>query len=734
MGNPSISARRPYAALEVIWNGIADRLPQRNPLGLRPSLNLISESEKNSTLHDRSQRAATIIENLTNNPNDLTLDAVQYLFEDFFSVRKNKNGDLELKVNDKSQILLHENRDAVLKNLAELAKHSLTQNPQELVSSANGDQERNEMSFQILDAFVEYSKGNMNWFHLNRHVKPFGLGYRDYIDIPVIDIIGSEQNSAKHFQAVAALTEVMNPSDQGFFDKLNFRADKAIFTRFDFNKSLDFKLNGIERTYNQNAYNHKLFPYKHVNQLGTQIKDQLLKSLQDLCLDRDFRLQREREDTASTDKIYQAIGWGLTNFIPHNEYGDFAQAAVALIQTSSTDEVNFTERHKKVVEIIHNNAGEIHQLEKKYQKAQNAQSADPQNASLLKASQEAEEALRKKTQEVEATYQFFGQALEKFKDLDVKSLFLSKLLGENDKDHNGLAKLICLDPQALAEEQKEFIDMKKTLAEQTLEKARDKYESFTNTVTDADYKSLIDSVMDIDSLGAKYPDSDLDSYDKSSIYTLIEEKKMQKAELQTLSSSKVGDPLVLDLSSQDSIKANIISLERELKTSTDSAVQKGNLKLIDLLDSYRDFHQIAKLDAKIDGDTFNLNLVDSYTNRQVGIEAARNEYNQAKEDLANFKSQKYLDELKAEFIDDRTQSMEHESYRFISSMNPGSKQMNEICDNLLSISEMYANKHESSIDFDLITEKLSMYFKRLLQVFEMFMNGNQNEHQEAVVT
>ena len=734
MGSPSISVRRPNAILESIGNGAANVVAvvatvasKVNPV--RANIKDISEAEISSTLQDRSLRAATIIENLTANPQDLTVTGLQHLVEDFFIVHKNKQGHLEFKVNDKSQILLHENREQIIKSLAELAKHTETQSAQELVSSSNGDKERNEMALQILNGFVEYSKGNMNWFHLNRHVKPmeinFKTPYRDYVNVPVIDVIAADQNSSKHIQAIATLMESMS-------------GDNASLLRGNFNKSLDFKLNGIERTYNQNAYNKKLFPYQHGNTLGSQVKSQLMKSLQDICVDKVLRIKMEQEDTAGMGKIYESIAWGLTNFIPHNEYGEFAKAAVALMEVPSKNSKEFDLRHAALVGIIKNNAETIHKLEKGYEKAQVLQKQNPQNAGLLEVSQKAEEKLRLKKQEVEASYQFFGAALEKFQDIDVKSLFLSKLLGENDENHNGLLELINInrdDPKLLLE-LSAFIQMRKQEANKRLELARSNYQALTNQVSDQRYENIINTAMNLDTLNSKYsPGLGSNSYDESSIQALIKGKKAQKQEIDNilLPARKLGSHLTVDLSSQQGVKAAIIDLEKESKGSADTAVKEQNAKLIDLLNAYRDFHEIARLDAKIQVNTSNLDLINSYANRYIAIEAARNECLTAQEAVNKFKVSSYRDELKAEFIEDKTKSMEHESYRFITAMNPNAKQMKEIHENLFAISDMYANKQQSGIDFDLITEKLSIYFQKLLHLFEIFMNGNQDGRKEASV-
>jgi hypothetical protein len=752
--------RRPNAILESIGNNVANFVAAVAPKAKLPAnIKDISEAEIASTLQDRSLRAATVVENLTANPQDLTVTGLQYLVEDFFIVRKDKQGHLEFKVNDKSQILLNENRGQIIESLAELAKHTERQSAQELVPTSNGDKERNEMALQILNGFVEYSKGNMNWFHLNRHVKPIweGAAYRDYVNVPVIDVIAADQSSSKHIQAIATLMESMSGDDASLF-------------RVNFNKSLDFKLNGIERTYNQTAYNKKLLPYQHENTLGSQVKSQLMKSLQDICVDKVLRIKMEQEDTAGMGKIYESIAWGLTNFIPHNEYGEFAKAAVALMEVPSKDSKNFNQRHEALVKIIQDNAETIHKLEKAYEKAQVLQKQNPQNAELLEASQKAEEKLRLKKQEVEASYQFFGAALEKFEDIGVKSLFLSKLLGENDENHNGLFKLIGIkeDDPKLIKESEAFIRMREQEAKKTLQLARSNYQSLTNLDSDKQYENLINTVMKLDTLDSKYlPDRALNSYDKSSIQALIKGKKEQKKEIEDilLPANKLGLSLTtVDLDSQQGVKAAIVNLEKESKGSTDTAVKEQNAKLIDLLNAYRDFHEIARLDAKIqvntsdressassddwdspassddwdspassDVDLINVDRINSYANRYIAIEAARNECLTAQEAVNKFELSSYRDELKAEFIEDRTKSMEHESYRFLTAINPNAKQMKEIHENLFAISDMYANKQQSAIDFDLITEKLSIYFQKLLHLFEIFMNSNQHGRKEASV-
>lgn len=754
MGTPSISARRPNAALERLWSGVQDLLPEKGPR-FRPSINKIVEEEKADPKQDHAKRAATVIESLTNDPNNISLQGIQYIFEDFFIAREN-NGNIEFKVNDNAQILLHENRDEIIEALGELAQHSLEQSPKELVSSTNGDKERNDMALQILNGYVEYARGNRNWLHPNLHVKPSfqspiafsrpttlnpftgnfwtqrpvtiqspiaSIDYKDHINIPVVDILASEQNSTKHFQAIAALADAMTKNDTGDFVRVNF------------NKSFKFKLNGIERTYNQNSYNKKLFPYRHKNQLGTQIKGQLLKSMQDLCTNRDLRLQRERDDVDSMDRIYKSIGWGLTNFMSENKYGEFAEAAVDLIQTVSTDTANFNQRHDRVVKIIKANAEEIHQLEKAYEEAQAAQSKDPENASLLRASKNAEEALRIKTQEVEASYQFFGKALDKFEDIDVKSLFLSKLLGENNKDHNGLAKLIGIDPDELRADMDLFIDNKRADATEKVTTTRERYEALINEATDTEYEAVINAAMNLDYLDTKYPPgTDLGSFDESSIQALVLAKREQKAEIEVLAASKSGLAMTINLDSQNNIKANIVALERELGSTSDPDIREENTKLIDLLNSYRDFHEIARLDAKIESDTDELDLINSYSNRHVSIETARNEYNQAKEDLNQFNLDSYKHELEAEFLEDRTQAMQHESYRFITSINPTEKQMDEIYDNLFGLSELYDDKATNGLDFDLLTEKISIYLKKLLEVLGLFGNKNENADKGTAVT
>jgi hypothetical protein len=730
MGSPSISVRRPNAILESIGNGVANLVAAvaSKPSLLPQNIKDISEAEISSTLQDRSLRAATVVENLTANPQDLTVTGLQYLVEDFFIVRKDKQGHLEFKVNDKSQILLNENRGQIIESLAELAKHTERQSAQELVPTSNGDKERNEMALQILNGFLEYSKGNMNWFHLNRHVKPIweGAAYRDYVNVPVIDVIAADQSSSKHIQAIATLMESMS-------------GDNASLLRGNFNKSLDFKLNGIERTYNQNAYNKQLFSYQHENTLGSQVKSQLMKSLQDICVDKKLRIEMEQEDTAGMGKIYKSIAWGLTNFIPHNEYGEFAKAAVALMEVPFKDPENFTQRHEALVNIIKDNAETIHKLEKAYEKAQVLQKQDSQNAELLKASQEAEEKLRLKKQEVEASYQFFGAALEKFENIDVKSLFLSKLLGESDENHNGLLKLIGIDPKdpQLIQESDAFIQMREQEANKRLELARSNYQSLTNQVSDQQYENMINTAMNLDTLDSKYyPNLELNSYDESSIQVLIKGKRVQEEEIKNilLPANKLGSQLRVDLGSQQGVKAAIVDLEKESKSSTDTALKEQNAKLIDLLNAYRDFHEIARLDAKIQVNESNLDLINSYANRYIAIEAARNECLTAQEAVNKFKLSSYKDELKAEFIEDKTKSMEHESYRFITAINPNAKQMKEIHENLFAISDMYANKQQSAIDFDLITEKLSIYFQKLLHLFEIFMNGNQDGRKEASVS
>ena len=761
MGSPFMYVRRPNAILESIGNNVANFVAAVAPKAKLPAnIKDISEAEIASTLQDRSLRAATIIESLTANPQDLTVTGLQHLMEDFFIVRENEQGCLEFKVNDKSQILLHENREQIIKSLAELAKHTEEQSAQELVPTANGDKERNEMALQILNGFVEYSKGNMNWFHLNRHVKPIweGAAYRDYINVPVIDVIAADQSSSKHIQAIATLMESMSGDDASLF-------------RVNFNKSLDFKLNGIERTYNQNAYNKKLLPYQHENTLGSQVKSQLMKSLQDICVDKVLRIKMEQEDTAGMGKIYESIAWGLTNFIPHNEYGEFAKAAVALMEVPSKDSENFNQRHEALVKIIQDNAETIHKLEKAYEKAQVLQKQDSQNAGLLKASQEAEEKLRLKKQEVEASYQFFGAALEKFENIDVKSLFLSKLLGESDENHNGLLELIDIDPKdpQLIQESDAFIQMRKQEANKRLELARSNYQALTNQVSDQRYENIINTAMNLDTLYSTYhPDLGSNSYDESSIQVLIQGKRAQKEEINNilLPANKLGSHLTVDLSSQQGVKVAIVALEKESQINTNTAVKEQNAKIIDLLSNYRDFHEIARLDVRIQVDKSegespvasddwdspavsndwdppvayndsegreNLDFIQSYANRYIAIEAARNECLTAQEAVNKFELSSYRDELKAEFIEDRTKSMEHESYRFLTAINPNAKQMKEIHENLFAISDMYANKQQSAIDFDLITEKLSIYFQKLLHLFEIFMNSNQHGRKEASV-
>lgn len=771
MGTPLISARRPKAALEAIWSSIADRLPQKSPYGFRPSINQIVELEKTDAKQDHAKRAATVIESLTSDPNNISLTGIQYIFEDFFITHEN-NGNLEFKVNDNAQILLHENRDEIIEALGVLAQHSPKQSPKKLVSSANGDQERNVMALQILHGYVEYSRGNRNWLHPNLHVKPVvelptvdsvniqspvtldvynpfrgafwtangihfhkpldvavsgqfsaRMDYKDHVNIPVVDILASEQNSTKHFQAIAGLADAMTKNDTGDFVRVNF------------NESIKFKLNGIERTYNQNSYNKKFFAYRHKNLLGTQIKGQLLKSMQDLCTNRDLRLQRERDDVDSMDRIYKSIGWGLTNFMSENEYGEFAEAAVDLIQTVSTDKANFNQRHDRVVKIIKANAEKIHQLEKAYEEAQAAQSKDPENVSLLRESKNAEEALRTKTQEVEASYQFFGKALDKFEDIDVKSLFLSKLLGENNKDHNGLAKLIGVDPDDLRADMDLYIDDKRDEATEKVTTTRERYEALINTATDTEYENLINTVMNLDNLDIKYtPGADLGSSDESSIQALVLAKRELRADIQVLAASKSGAAITINLDSQNNIKANIISLERELGSTSNPDIREENTKLIDLLNSYRDFHEIARLDAKIESNGDDLDLINSYPNRHVSIETARNEYNQAKEDLNQFNLDSYKHELEAEFMEDRTQAMQHESYRFITSINPTEQQMDEIYDNLFDLSELYDDKATNGLDFDLLTEKISIYLKKLLEVLRLFGNKDENTDKGTAVT
>ncbi len=770
MGTPSISAKRPNAALERLWSRVQDLLPEKGPR-FRPSINKIVEEEQADPKQDHAKRAATVTESLTNDPNNISLQGIQYIFEDFFIAREN-NGNIEFKVNDNAQILLHENRDQIISALGVLAQHSLEQKSSELIPTANGDKARNDMALQILNGYVDYARGNRNWLHPNLHVKPIievptvdsvniqspvtldvynpfkgafwtangihfhkpvdvavsgqlsaRIDYKDHVNIPVVDILASEQNSTKHFQAIAALADAMTKNDTGDIVRVNF------------NKSFKFKLNGIERTYNQNSYNKQLFPYRHKNHLGTQIKGQLLKSLQDICTNPVLRLQRERDDVGSMDRIYKSIGWGLTNFIPENEYGEFAEAAVDLIQTVSTDTANFNQRHDRVVKIIKANAEEIHQLEKAYEEAQAAQSKDPEDASLLRASKNAEEALRTKTQEVEASYQFFGKALDKFEDIDVKSLFLSKLLGENNKDHNGLAKLIGIDPDELRADMDLFIDNKRAEATEKVTTTRERYEALINEATDTEYEAVINAAMNLDDLDIKYPPGiDLGSFDESSIQTLALAKREQKAEIEVLAVSKSGTAITINLDSQNGIKSNIISLERELAATNDPTIKEENTKLIDLLNSYRDFHEIARLDAKIESNSDDLDLINSYSNRHVSIETARNEYNQAKEDLNQFNLDSYKHELEAEFLEDRTQAMQHESYRFITSINPSEKQMDEIYDNLFDLSELYDDKATNGLDFDLLTEKISIYLKKLLEVLGLFGNEIKNTDKETTVS
>jgi hypothetical protein len=278
--------------------------------------------------------------------------------------------------------------------------------------------------------------------------------------------------------------------------------------------------------------------------------------------------------------------------------------------------------------------------------------------------------------------------------------------------------------------------MREQEANKRLELARSNYQSLTNQVSDQQYENMINTAMNLDTLDSKYyPNLELNSYDESSIQVLIKGKRVQEEEIKNilLPANKLGSQLRVDLGSQQGVKAAIVDLEKESKSSTDTALKEQNAKLIDLLNAYRDFHEIARLDAKIQVNESNLDLINSYANRYIAIEAARNECLTAQEAVNKFKLSSYKDELKAEFIEDKTKSMEHESYRFITAINPNAKQMKEIHENLFAISDMYANKQQSGIDFDLITEKLSIYFQKLLHLFEIFMNGNQDGRKEASV-
>ncbi|MFZ4084421.1 MAG: hypothetical protein ACOYK1_02615 [Vampirovibrionia bacterium] len=719
---------RPTAALEKIFGAVA-AIPgglvdasvstARAGAGLfqairRQNPNAVSERLVNDFETDIPLRAKTVIDNLPQDSRALSLDAVQNIYADLFTVDKNYN----LKINENSQVFLNPNRETLFKVLAELASDEASQGSKKIISEDDGDKQRNSLAKEILEAVINHAETRTQFFHLNRHRKSFSTEYRPHITIPVIDIIAADKNSAKHYSAVANFTE-------GIIDHSGSK-------REDFMKLMEFKLNGLEMVLNKNYWNTALIPHNHTNGLGTLAKENIQDSLDRLISDPKLRLELEQEDQTSMEKIYRSLAQGLTHYIPDSQYDNLANAAVELLSVCSTDTKNFPEKRKDFLDIVHGNAQEIILLETKYQKAKIAHSQDssPLNLAIM---QEAEADLTKKKREVEASYVLLNESLEKFGSLDVKGLFMSKLLGEANNAEDRLQNLKGLYLTEDLDLKTQFdiqFTLEKELATQKKNKAQIYYNSLIDPSKDAAYKSVINFVI---SNAQIIPDAD--SPEKSNLNARLEEKDELKSQILSLDPS-----LTASLSNQDLIRDKIIKLkDRQLVLKENilatpnsvNAVQEleKNEKLTELLDSYRDYHEIAKLYYSINRDDNSLSTLDDYSNRSIKIDTARTVLNETDINLKMFDDSDFKSAKEKEFLSKGREKFDTEFMRFITALNPSDKHLEQLAEGTQGLALMYTTPQNDSLTN--LSEVLVKCLNHLAQMIIGFMEA---KNQQGEVT
>lgn len=720
---------RPAAALEKIFGAVA-AVPgglvdasvstARAGAGLfqairRQNPNAVSERLVNDFETDIPLRAKTVIDNLPQDSRALSLDAVQNIYADLFTVDKNDN----LKINENSQVFLNPNRETLFKVLAELASDEASQGSKKIISEDDGDKQRNSLAKEILEAVINHAKTRTQFFHLNRHRKSFSTEYRSHITIPVIDIIAADKNSAKHYSAVANFTEEIT-NHSGFLK------------REDFMKLMEFKLNGLEMVFNKNDWNTALIPHNHKNGLGTLAKENIQDSLDRLISDPKLRLRLEEEDQTSMEKIYRSLAQGLTHYIPDSQYDNLAKAAVELLSVCSTDTKNFPEKKKAFLDIVHGNAQEIILLETEYQKAkiEHSQDSSPLNLAIM---QDAEADLTKKKREVEASYVLLNESLEKFGNLDVKGLFMSKLLGEanNAEDRlKNLQGLYLTEDLNLKSQFSIQFNLEKELATQKKNEAETYYNSLIDPSKDDAYKSIINFVMDEARI---IPNAD--SPEKSNLNARLKEKDELKSQILSLDPS-----LTTSLSNQDLIRDKIIELkDRQLvlkgnilnTPNSVDAVQEleKNEKLTELLDSYRDYHEIAKLYYSINRYDNSLSTLDDYSNRSIKIDTARTVLNETDINLKMFDDSDFKSAKEKEFLSKGREKFDTEFMRFITALNPSDKHLEQLAEGTQGLALMYTTPQNNSLTN--LSEVLVKCLNHLAQMIIGFMEA---KNQQGEVT
>ncbi len=730
ISRPTAALEKVFGAVAAIPGGLVDASVSTARAGAairRQNPNAVSERLVNDFETDIPLRAKTVIDNLPQDSRTLSLDAVQNIYADLFTVDKNDN----LKINENSQVFLNANRETLFKALAELASDEASQGSKKIISEDDGDKQRNSLAKEILKAVINHAKTRTQFFHLNRHRKSFlpdfsksflpdfSTEYRSHITIPVIDIIAADKNSAKHYSAVANFTEEIT-NHSGFLK------------REDFMKLMEFKLNGLEMVLNKNDWNTALIPHNHKNGLGTLAKENIQDSLDRLISDPVLRLSLENEDKASMEKIYRSLAQGLTHYIPDSQYDNLAKAAVELLSVCSADTKNFPEKRKAFLDIVHENAQEIIRLETKYEKAkiEHSQDASPLNLRLM---QDAEADLTKKKREVEASYVLLNESLEKFGSLDVKGLFMSKLLGEANNAEDRLKNLQGLYLTEDLDLESQFsiqFNLEKELATQKKNEAETYYNSLIDPSKDDAYKSIINFVM-----GEARTISNADSLDKSNLNARLEEKNKLKKQIGDLDPS-----LTASLWNQDLIRDKIIELkDRQLVLKENilnapnsvHAVQEleKNEKLTELLDSYRDYHKIAKLYYSINGDNASLSKLDDYSNRSIKIDTARTALNEADINLKMFDDSDFKNEKETEFVSKGREKFDTEVMRFITALNPSDKHLEQLAEGTKGLALLYTTPRDDSLTN--LSEVLVKCLNRLAQMIIGFIEA---KNQQGEVT
>lgn len=722
ISRPAAALEKIFGAVAAIPSGLVDASVSTTRAGAgllqtirRQNPNAVSERLVNDFETDIPLRAKTVIDNLPQDSRALSLDAVQNIYADLFTVDKNDN----LKINENSQVFLNPNRETLFKVLAELASDEASQGSRKIISEDDGDKQRNCLAKEILEAVINHAKTRTQFFHLNRHRKSFSTEYRSHITIPVIDIIAADKNSVKHYSAVADfIGEVINHS--GFLK------------REDFMDLMAFKLNGLEMVLNKNDWNTALIPHNHKNGLGTLAKENIQDSLNRLISDPELRLRLERENQTSMEKIYGSLAQGLTHYIPDSQYDNLAKAAVELLSVCSTDENNFPEKRKAFLDIVHGNAKEIIRLETEYQKAKvkHSQDASPLNLIVM---QGAEADLTKKKREVEASYVLLNESLEKFGNLDVKGLFMSKLLGEANNAEDRLKNLQGLYLTEDLDLKSQFsiqFNLEKELATQKKNEAETYYNSLIDPSKDDAYKSIINFVMDKARI---IPNAD--SPEKSNLNARLKEKDELKSQILSLDPS-----LNASLSNQDSIRDKIIELkDRQLALKENilntpnsvDAVQEleKNEKLIELLDSYRDYHEIAKLYYSINRNVNSLSTLDDYSNRSIRIDTARTALHEADINLKMFDDIDFKSGKEKDFLSKGREKFDTEFMRFITALNPSNKHLEQLAEGTQGLALMYTTPQNDSLAN--LSEVLVKCLNRLAQMIIGFI---ESKNQQGEVT